>query len=90
MKAMEARVSGRVQGVFFRASAKRQADCLGVRGWVRNASDGSVRLFVQHEDQHTIDEMLLWSRVGPPGAEVGSVEAHEADPDWSLTGFEVR
>jgi acylphosphatase len=90
MKAVEARVSGRVQGVFYRASAKAQADGLGIKGWARNMADGSVRLFLQHEDQRTIDEMLAWSTMGPPGAEVGRLDACEANPDWGLTGFEVR
>jgi acylphosphatase len=90
MKACEVRVSGRVQGVYFRVSARTQARRLGLSGWVKNLSDGGVALFLQHEEQGPIDEMLAWCSVGPRGADVSAVEAEETEPDRSLDGFEVR
>ena len=66
MKSVEVRVSGMVQGVYYRASARREGALRGLRGWVRNESDGSVRLRLQGEE-HAVDAMLDWCRVGPTG-----------------------
>jgi acylphosphatase len=90
MKACKVRVTGRVQGVYFRAAARAQARRLGLTGWVKNNADGSVALFLQHEQQRLIDQMLVWCQTGPPGAEVSRLETDDADPDQSLQGFEVR
>ena len=69
MKSVEVRVSGVVQGVYYRASARREGALRGLRGWVRNESDGTVRLRLQGEE-HAVDSMLDWCRVGPPAARV--------------------
>ncbi len=66
-------VSGIVQGVFFRANAAREAEHLGVTGWVKNLPDGRVELIVEGEG-HLVDQMVSWCRRGPPGAEVEDVE----------------
>lgn len=89
MKTVAVRVSGRVQGVFYRASAGREAERLGLRGWVRNEPDGSVRLLLQGEP-HLVDAMLAWCRVGPPAARVARVEVGDARPEEAPRGFEVR
>jgi protein-L-isoaspartate(D-aspartate) O-methyltransferase len=89
MKAVTVGVSGRVQGVYYRASARHEAERLGLRGWVRNASDGSVALHVQG-DPDVVDAMLTWCRLGPPAARVSRVEVADTEPDASLSGFEVR
>jgi protein-L-isoaspartate(D-aspartate) O-methyltransferase len=89
MKAVAVRVSGAVQGVFYRASACREGERLGLRGWVRNASDGGVALHLQG-DPAVVDAMLGWCRVGPPAARVSRVEVGDAEPDESLSDFEVR
>jgi protein-L-isoaspartate(D-aspartate) O-methyltransferase len=89
MKAVTARVSGRVQGVYYRASARHEAERLGMRGWVKNANDGGVVLRLQG-DAAVVDAMLGWCRVGPPAARVRRVEVADAAPDPSLSGFEVR
>ena len=89
MKAVAVRVSGTVQGVYYRASACREGERLGLRGWVRNVSDGSVALHLQG-DPAVVDAMLGWCRVGPPAARVSRVEVGDAEPDESLSGFEVR
>ena len=89
MKAVAVRVSGMVQGVYFRASARHEAERLGLRGWVSNVSDGGVALHLQG-DAAVVDAMLGWCRVGPPAARVSRVEVGDAEPDESLSGFEVR
>ena len=89
-KAYDVRLTGKVQGVYFRVSAKAEANRLGVRGWVKNLSDGSIQLFLQHAEQAPIDQMLAWCKIGPRGAEVAWRDVRETTPDGSLNGFEVR
>lgn len=71
------RITGRVQGVGFRAAAVRQAHLMKVTGWVRNANDGSVEALLQGSPDQ-VDRMLSWLHVGPPGARVADV-THERD-----------
>ena len=89
MKAVAVRVSGTVQGVYYRASARHEGERLGVRGWVRNADGGGVALHLQG-DRAAVDAMLGWCRVGPPAARVSRVEVGDAELDESLSAFEVR
>lgn len=88
MKAVQVTVTGKVQGVYFRASARSEAVRLGVIGWARNMSDGSVALRLQGEDR-AVDAMLAWCRVGPPGADPGWLDVRPVAQDASLTGFSV-
>jgi acylphosphatase len=82
------RVSGRVQGVFYRASARGEASRLGLSGFVRNEDDGSV--YAEAEgDRESLDEFLQWCRRGPPHARVESVEA-SAGEVREYRGFHVR
>ena len=69
MKAVQARVTGRVQGVSFRWYAQEQARRLGVVGWVRNEPDGSVLLHAEGEDE-AVDALVAWCRDGPGFARV--------------------
>jgi acylphosphatase len=89
VKAVGLRVHGRVQGVWFRASAVTEAEHLGLRGWVRNLSDGSVEAHVQGAAA-AIDDLIAWCRVGPSGAEVTEVEVAATDSDDTLTSFRIR
>jgi protein-L-isoaspartate(D-aspartate) O-methyltransferase len=89
VKSVSARVSGRVQGVYFRASAAREGERLGLRGWVRNESDGSVSVRAQGASE-AVDALLAWCRVGPPAAHVDRVEVQDAAADETLHGFGVR
>jgi len=89
MKSVSARVSGRVQGVYYRASAAREGERLRLQGWVRNERDGSVRLHAQGPAE-AVDAMLAWCRVGPPAAHVDRVQVEDVPADESLHGFEVR
>jgi acylphosphatase len=78
-----------VQGVAFRASMRRQAECRGVMGWVRNTPDGAVEFVVQG-DADEVRELLDWARRGPPGASVDAFNLTQTEPVSSLTDFEVR
>ena len=80
-------ISGRVQGVFFREAMRQEAARLGVSGWVRNRRDGSVEAVVQGAPA-AVEAIVAWARRGPPDAAVGSLEASEAEGDFS--GFEKR
>ena len=87
-EARRVRVTGRVQGVFFRVWTAEEARTLGLSGWVRNCSDRSVEAHVEGgADQ--IDEMLDLLREGPPDARVDKVESSVADPEGHR-GFEIR
>lgn len=70
------KVYGRVQGVFFRATALEEAEKLGLVGFVRNESDGSVYIEVEGEKEN-LDKFISWCHVGPPLARVDKVEVKE-------------
>jgi len=65
-------VRGRVQGVFFRASAQREARRLGLTGWVKNRPDGSVEVLAEGEEEE-IKELIGWANRGPGAARVDRV-----------------
>lgn len=89
MKTLEIRIYGKVQGVWFRASAKEIADRLGVRGFAKNEADGSVRIVAQGEEE-AVEEFLAWCEEGPPGAEVGKVEVAEKNhQEDDFRGFSI-
>ena len=69
-------VKGRVQGVFFRASTKEQAELLGLNGWVRNEPDGSVLLEVSG-DSEKVRQMIEWCEAGPILARVDNLTVSE-------------
>lgn len=71
-------VSGRVQGVFYRASAKAKADELGVKGFVQNMPDGKVYIEVEGA-QEKLDMFKMWCSKGPPRAQVEQVEIKEGE-----------
>lgn len=82
------RVFGRVQGVFFRASARAEARRLRLNGFVRNEEDGSV--YAEAEGpQEALDTLVAWCRRGPTHAQVEKVEAREGEIA-GYRGFEVR
>ena len=81
-------VHGRVQGVFFRETARRRARRAGVAGWVRNNDDGSVEAWFEGEPDD-VEVMLLVAETGPSGAYFDKVDVENVDPQ-DLRGFEVR
>jgi acylphosphatase len=72
-------VSGRVQGVFYRAECGKRARELGVGGFARNLPDGRVEAAFEGEED-AVDAMVEWSRRGPSWASVESVEVREEPP----------
>lgn len=87
--AVEVRITGRVQGVWFRGWTLGQVQELGLAGWVRNDPDGSVRaLFVG--PAAAVEAMLARCREGPPLARVDAIEAVPATPAPDLEGFTLR
>jgi acylphosphatase len=72
-------VSGRVQGVFFRASCAEQARRRSLGGWVRNLPDGRVEAVFEGEERQ-VDAMIEWCRRGPAGATVDAVETETQAP----------
>lgn len=81
-------VSGRVQGVFFRAACEREANRLRVKGWVRNRPDGSVEVVAEGR-RDAVDALLAWCRRGPPDARVDKVEITD-EPVAAERYFRVR
>ena len=86
--ARKLRVTGRVQGVFFRAWTRDQARGLGIAGWVRNCGDGSVEAHVEG-DSEAVEQLIGRIREGPPSAEVDDVVVVEVAAE-GLGAFEVR
>jgi acylphosphatase len=80
-------VHGRVQGVFFRDTARQKARKLGLSGWVRNCADGTVEAVLEG-DPHAVQEMLQELRSGPPRARVERVDVTEEPPE-GLGGFQI-
>jgi acylphosphatase len=81
-------VRGHVQGVFFRASAEREAARFRVAGWARNLRDGRVELVVEGPAD-AVDAMVAWARLGPPRARVDALDVEDETPE-GVTGFRAR
>ena len=82
-------ITGRVQGVWFRAETKRAADAHGVTGWVRNKRDGAVEA-VFEGPKEAVDATLSWCRQGPPLAKVTNIDVRWEDTTAEFNTFEVR
>lgn len=80
-------IEGKVQGVFYRASAKEMADDLGLSGWVKNREDGNVEMVVSGEESK-INEFIKWCHKGPRRAVVTNVSVMSQE-DVSFKKFEV-
>jgi acylphosphatase len=86
--ARRAVVHGRVQGVWFRDSARHEAEQHGVTGWVRNRSDGTVEAWLEGEPA-AVDAVVTWLHAGPPRAQVTHVDVTDGLPEHP-SGFDVR
>jgi acylphosphatase len=81
-------ISGRVQGVWFRASTKQKADELGLTGWVKNTKDGDVEAVFEGEES-LVDEMIAWCWNGPPLAHVTEVTVVQRHHTTQFADFTI-
>jgi acylphosphatase len=88
MKRIHVYVSGKVQGVFFRAETQRAAINLHLTGWVRNMDDGRVEAVFEGEDRN-VDKMLAWCWSGPPFARVEHVAVEEETCSGNYSSFRI-
>jgi acylphosphatase len=79
---------GQVQGVFFRANAKKFAESLGVVGWVRNTSDGRVEAVFEGEESRVL-EAIDWCGLKQPYAKVSSKTVETSEPTGEFSGFAI-
>ena len=89
MVRVELRIEGKVQGVWFRASAQREARDRGLVGWVRNTSDGAVEAVVEGP-RPQVEDFVAWCRQGPVGARVDDVIANWFPARVEFADFKVR
>ena len=82
-------ISGRVQGVFYRRDARREAMRLGLTGWVRNLPDRRVEVMVEGEDVR-VEEFIRWCWEGPAMAIVRGIEKIEESPTGEFEAFTVK
>lgn len=85
--AMNLKIYGRVQGVWYRESMRREAELHDVSGWVRNCSDGTVEAYVEGRPD-AVNAIIAWCRQGPPSAKVSNVET-AASAFTDSRGFQV-
>jgi len=89
LKGLHVIITGRVQGVFFRARTKSVAESLNLTGWVRNMPDGSVEAFFEGREED-LKAMLSWCKKGPPLGYVDGVQANYLTFSGSFDRFSIR
>jgi acylphosphatase len=89
MKRVHVYISGRVQGVFFRAETQLTAKSFNLAGWVRNIADGRVEACFEGKDEN-IDKMLAWCHIGPPAARVEEVLTEEEPYTGDFCDFFIK
>lgn len=82
-------VSGKVQGVFFRATTEEMASILGLKGWVRNTEDGRVEVMVEGEKEK-VEKLIEWLHKGPPLAKVENVNVNWQEYKGEFKSFEIK
>jgi acylphosphatase len=88
-KALHILVEGKVQGVYYRASAAKKAQSLGLTGWVQNLEDGRVEIHAQGATD-ALEVLVQWCQKGPVLAKVSGLHHELAVLDQKMTDFEVR
>jgi len=89
IKMVHVLISGKVQGVWFRATTKQQAEQRKVSGWVRNTSDGKVEAVFQGEVD-AVDDLIAWCHQGSSMSDVSDVMVESMDDDKAFDGFDIR
>ncbi len=89
MKQIEAKVHGRVQGVFFRDTTRREAQQLGLTGWVKNEWDGTVSVTAVGEED-ALKQLVEFLHRGSPQARVSKVDVTWGEAEQNYEGFTVR
>jgi acylphosphatase len=87
MRRVRVLVSGRVQGVFFRASCAERVAALGLSGWIRNVANGDVEAVFEGTDA-AVEQIVRWCRQGPPLARVDRIDVVDESPT-NESGFRV-
>ena len=87
MKTIRLIIKGKVQGVYFRTSAKKTADQLKISGWVKNLPDRDVEIKATSSDE-LLEKFIEWCKQGPPRAIVNEVVIEELQPE-SFSGFQI-
>lgn len=82
-------ISGRVQGVFFRALAREEALRLGLTGWARNVGEDKVEILIEGT-RESLDQFIVWAHKGPPAARVESVVVEWGEATGVFQIFEIR
>ena len=82
-------ISGRVQGVFYRACCRDEAGARQLDGWVRNLPDGRVEALLQGPKEK-VEDMIKWCYRGPSHSRVENIEVFHEDPVDDLQGFQIR
>jgi len=83
------KISGRVQGVYYRASARQEAQKLGLTGWVMNCPGGAVEA-VAEGAKNKLEELIAWCHQGPDGARVTSVDVRWEKPENNFYSFSIK
>lgn len=87
MKTVRLIIKGKVQGVFYRATAKDVADLIGVKGWVKNLPDDNVEIMATAADD-VLQKFIAWCKQGPPRAKVDEVIVEELNSE-EFKGFRI-
>ena len=88
-KRIHAFVSGKVQGVFFRANTKKEANHLKLTGWVRNLEDGRVE-FVAEGEENDLARLIKWAKEGPSLAKVDDLQIEWKEHEGEFNSFKIK
>lgn len=89
MEQVHLKITGAVQGVFFRAESSEKARAFGLTGWVKNTRNGDVEIIAQGE-RARLEEFIQWCRSGPQPSKVERVEIVWENPQEEFSTFEIR
>ncbi len=85
----ELKISGKVQGVFFRSSIREQARANGLGGWVQNMPDGTVEATLEGPAED-VEDVVEWAHQGPEAAKVDDIDVQWLEPQGDSKTFQIR